>query len=145
MTEPLLRPLERMRKFASLLDWNGLQLFGASWGDTRIYLYQTPDDKFNLQINEAPDGQVEEHKATIKACRYGIVHIEWVPFTLFDDAVALQNEARRVYPLLSRSKWKSKAWRINRLQEPGVILRRTRKKIRGRRRRAPNRSMQRTG
>ena len=80
------RPLYRMRSFASLLGWHGLQLdsfkpwpegIAAEKGLDRIYLYQTPDDKFNLQINEHPLDQTTTHKATIKADRYGVIRIDW--------------------------------------------------------------------
>ena len=51
-------PLSRLREFATLLGWNGLQLYLfhiEEYGT--IPCYMTPDEKFNLQINENPIGQ----------------------------------------------------------------------------------------
>ena len=87
------KPLERMRRFASLLNWRGIELewivFEPSEREKNdtiptsgiIAFYLTPDIKFNLQINESPSGQSVTHQATIKASRYGIRDIGWHPFT----------------------------------------------------------------
>ena len=134
MADLLIRPFFRLHQFASSLGWNGLQQFSClDWQDnaTRIYLYQTPDDKFNLQINEEPFGQVKTYCATIKASRYGISRIAWVPFVLFDDHSEFDNEVSRVFPHLARKLWKSKTWRRQRLMQPGIVPLPSKKKRRG--------------
>lgn len=122
-----------MRKFASLLGWNGLELFvvGPIDGVGFVSFYQTPDEKFNLQINEIPSGQCSTHQATVKASRYGISSIGWVPFTLFDDPLKLKEEAMRIRPGLDRKNWKSKIWRRQQRFEDGVTLPCSKKKLRG--------------
>ena len=135
MDEPLDRPVAHMRAFAALLGWNGLQLFLYNIEDIGIIpMYQTPDDKFNLQINESPIGQTKNYQATVKADRYGITAIDWIPFELFDDQPSIESEAERILPYLSRTNWKSKTWRITRRLESGLILPKTKKKLRGQRR-----------
>jgi len=136
MEDQLVRPKGRLREFAALLGWNGLELFLHHSDDHGVIpWYQTPDEKFNLQINENPIGQTKQYHATVKADRYGITAVEFVPFELFDDQASFESEAARVLPELSRSNWKSKTWRNARLRKPGVIKPRTKKKPRGRRRR----------
>ena len=103
------KPIAQMRWFASLLNWHGLELSHHIFSSDEIarwnfhasgilVTYMTPDLKFNLQINENPVGQTVTYQATIKAERYGIVHIGWHPFTLFNDDNALRREAERLSP-----------------------------------------------
>lgn len=135
------KPIDRMRWFASLLNWNGLQLERvpcspdeiAAWGVPGgiIAYYMTPDLKFDLQINENPIGQSVTHHATITADRYGIRNICWHPFTLFDDDDALRREAQRVRPWLDRSLYKNRRWlREFKARHPDMLLL-SRKKRRG--------------
>jgi hypothetical protein len=114
------KPIGRMRWFASLLSWHGLQLqwlpFSADemakWGFPGVVaFYMTPDEKFNLQVNEYPIGQSVTHHATIKARRYGIRDIGWHAFTLFDGDDELRSEAGRLRPWLDRELYKSRHWR----------------------------------
>jgi hypothetical protein len=136
------KPLGRMRWFASLLGWHGLQLelilFAqdeiAKWNvpaSGLIVFYMTTDWKFNLQINERPTGQAGTHQATIKADRYGIKNIGWHPFTLFDDDDDLRREAERLRPWLDRNLYKNRRWlRLFKTRYPEMLLA-TRKKGRG--------------
>jgi hypothetical protein len=137
------KPIHRMRWFASLLNWHGLQLGAhvvsspekANWTvpvSGMIVWYMTPDLKFNLQINEYPIGQSIDYQATIKADRYGIVHIGWHPFTLFENDDDLRKEVERVRPWLDRNLHKNRAWlRDFKAQHPERLLW-PRKKRRGR-------------
>ena len=130
-----MRPKAPLREFARLLGWNGLELFlhhSKHYGI--LPSYQTPDVKFNLQINENPIGQTRQYQATVKADRYRITAIKWIPFELFDDQSEFESEAARILPSVSRANWKSKAWRNARLLQPGLILPKSKKKLRGRRR-----------
>jgi hypothetical protein len=115
------KPIWRMRRFAALLNWHGLQMSHhlLSAEDIErlnfhpsgiIVYYMTPDLKFNLQINENPVGQTVTHQATIKASRYGIIHIGWHDFSLFEDDDNLKREAERLRPWLDRNLYKNKAW-----------------------------------
>ena len=135
MDNQLLRPKARLRQFATLLGWNGLELFlHHSKEHGIIPWYQTTDDKFNLQINENPIGQTAQYQATVKAERYGITAIDWVPFELFNDQSSFESEAARILVYVSRANWKTKTWRNDRLLKPGLILPKSKKKLRGRRR-----------
>ncbi|NLS92320.1 MAG: hypothetical protein GXX96_09095 [Planctomycetaceae bacterium] len=137
------KPIHRMRWFASLLHWHGLQLerivpppdeaAGLRIPEPGIIaFYMTTDWKFNLQINETPIGQSVTHQATIKADRYGINRIDWHPFTLFDDDEELKHEAERLRPWLDRKLYKDRKWlRAFRQYHPELLLP-SRKKCRGR-------------
>ena len=136
------RPIARVREFATLLGWKGLQLFlHRSHAHGVIPWYQTPDNKFNLQINESPIGQIVRYQATIKADRYGITAMDYVSFELFDDQQSFESEAERIRPYLSRANWKLKTWRDARRLKPGLIMPKSKKKRRGRRRRSPQESI----
>jgi hypothetical protein len=114
------KPIWRMRRFAAFLNWHGLELshhilsaedierlnFHASG---IIVAYMTPDLKFNIQINENPIGQTVMYRATIKADRYGIVHVGWHDFKLFEYNDDLRREAERLGPWLDRALYKNKA------------------------------------
>ena len=139
------KPLVRMRWFASLLNWQGLQLERllftademAEWTlpppSGIIVFYMTTDEKFNLQINENPLYQSVTHQATIKAARYGIKHIGWHPFTLNDDDGRLIDEVERLRPWLDRKLFKNRQWlREFKLNHPQMLVA-SRKKHRGRR------------
>ncbi len=136
------KPIARMRWFASLLNWHGLELSHHIFSSDEIarwnfhasgilVTYMTPDLKFNLQINENPVGQTVTYQATIKAERYGIVHIGWHPFTLFNDDNALRREAERLSPWLDRRSYKNRKWLRNfEAQHPEMLLS-SRKRRRG--------------
>jgi hypothetical protein len=138
------KPIARMRWFASLLNWRGLKLertiFSADeirkWdlpSSGIIAFYMTTDWKFNLQINENPIGQSFTHQATIKADRYGILHIGWHPFNLFDDDSELRGEVERLRPWLDRKLYKNHKWlREFRLQHPEMLLGSNKKRRGGR-------------
>lgn len=101
-----------MQQFAELLDWRGLRLRYVCLREDEaaraivpsgvVIFYQTTDDKFNLQINTYPHGQCRQHQATVKAERYGIGHVGWHEFELFDDDDAVRHEADRLRPWLDR-------------------------------------------
>ena len=134
------KPLERMRRFASLLNWKGLQL---EWHiippeedqppkiTDIIAFYLTPDIKFNLQINESPSGQSVTNQASVVAFRYGILNIGWHPFTLYEDDDALRTEAERLRPCLDRKRFKSRSGLKAIKRMPGTTLIPSRKKQRG--------------
>ena len=137
------KPIARMRWFASLLNWRGLQLERVVFTDEQIAewnvpqsgivtYYMTPDLKFNLQINETPNGQSVTHQATIKADRYGIANIGWHPFTLNEENDSLRAEAERLRPWLERNNYKNRKWLRQFKRENPEMLLRTRKKRRGR-------------
>ena len=116
------KPLARMRYFASLLGWNGLQLEYKTFSPDEIAkygcpatgiltYYMTTDFKFNLQINEVTTGQALAHQATIKADRYGICNIGWHPFDLSENDQQLMQEVERLRPWLDRQLYKNASWR----------------------------------
>jgi hypothetical protein len=117
---PLLReqPLQRMRWFAALLGWRGLQLgsvcdFVVREGEkipVVVIYYYTTDAKFFLQINTFPHGQTRTHRATVRADRYGIFHVGWRDFELNDDGAVLE-AAERLKPWLGRRNFKDRKWR----------------------------------
>lgn len=137
------KPIHRMRYFASLLNWHGLQLERVSLSPEEvaelgisspgiITYYMTTDCKFNLQINEAPIGQAVTHQATVKADRYSISSVGWHPFTMFDDDHELRCEAERLRPWLDRKLYRDRRWlRKFKDTHPSMLLP-TRKKPRGR-------------
>lgn len=115
----LAEPCWRMRWFASLLNWNGLELEWIRFSDedalryagvpdSRILVYYaTKDQKFNIQINGLPD-HPRLYQASVGPFRYGIcqVKIGWHRFELFDDDGELQVEARRLTPFLNRRQFR---------------------------------------
>ena len=119
-TWPRLRNLV-LRRFGSMLGWWGLQLNYIRLSDEEskrgnvpdglVIYYMTTDSKFNLQINTTPCGQTRFHQATLKADRYGVVHVGWHPFELFDDDEQLELEARRLKPWLDRKNLRDPARR----------------------------------
>jgi hypothetical protein len=137
------KPIARMRWFASLLNWRGLQLDCAIFSDDEraqfklpepgiITYYETTDPRFSLLINERPEGGSNTHMAAVKAPRYGILHLAFHSFTLHDDEVLLRAEAERLRPFLDRKLFKQAA-NLRRLKmEPSVRLLRSCKKVRGR-------------
>ena len=112
------QPLPRMRLFASLLGWNGLQLEHvrltnseqAKVGSGVVIFYMTTDPKFNLQINTFPHGQCRHHRATVKAERYRIINVGWQDFDLPDDDQLLLAEIDRLKPWLYRPQFKKREW-----------------------------------
>jgi hypothetical protein len=137
------KPIGRIRRFAALLNWHGLQLHShvftsaemAKWNfppPGLLIFFMTPDLKFNLQINESPIGQAATYQATVKANRYGIVHVGWHYFTLFDDDEDLRREAERLRPWLDRNLFKSKTWRREYEAQHAEMVSNSRKKRRGR-------------
>lgn len=137
------KPIARMRRFAALLNWQGLKIFyhffspgedaGTSVPNTRfIVWYMTSDEKFNLQINEHPIGQSLTHQASVKAIRYGISNNGWHPFVLGDGDDELRSEAERLRSKLDRRLWKNRSWRRDFIAGHPVQLPRPRKKSRGR-------------
>ena len=71
------QPLAKMQSFAALLGWKGLRLECVLLDDAEasranvphgvVIYYMTTDDKFHIQINTYPHGQVRLHQATVKA------------------------------------------------------------------------------
>lgn len=134
------KPLERMRRFASLLNWRGLHL---EWHiippeedqppkiTDIISYYITTNSKLYLQINEIPLGQSVTHQASVVAFRYGIINIGWHPFTLYEDDDALLAEAERLRPCLDRKRFKSSSGLKAIKSMPGTTLTPSRKKQRG--------------
>jgi len=134
------KPLERMRRFASLLNWRGLQL---EWHIVPpeedqppkitdiISYYITTNSKLYLQINEIPLGQSVTHEASVVAFRYGILNIGWHPFTLYEDDDALRAEAERLRTYLDRKLFKSRSGVKAIKRMPGTTLSPSRKKQRG--------------
>lgn len=116
------RPIDRLRQFASMLYWHGLQLNyhlmpphtpGISETDDPLIVYfATTHWKFYLQINErgGHDAQLT-HCATVVSFGYGLRPYEFQSFTLFDDPLQLAAEADRLRPLLDRRYWRRKSWR----------------------------------
>lgn len=107
-----------MRWFASLLNWNGLQLVWVRLTDedaarslgvpeSRIVVsYVTTDTEFNIQINELCD-HPRLHQATVGPFRYGICpDVGWDRFDLFDDDAKALAEARRLLPFLDRQQFR---------------------------------------
>jgi hypothetical protein len=116
------KPLARMRQFAALLGWHGLELGYIRFTPEEIRKYDAPESgiivdymttdlKFNLQINEVLNGQSTSHQATIKADRYGIINIGWHPFELSEDDAKMKEEAERLRPWLDRRLYKNAKWR----------------------------------
>jgi hypothetical protein len=120
----LAEPCWRIRRFASLLNWNGLELewirFNAedsphSKGvpESRILVYYlTTDQEFHIQINVVPD-HPKRYQATVGPFRYGIsqIKIGWHRFELFDDDAKLTAEALRLKPFLDRQQFRDPARR----------------------------------
>src|SRR5687767_10591358 len=82
------QPYLRMRHFAEMLGWRGLQMFKCQ--DERIpggllMYYTTSDQKFNLQINARERLSTTLFQACVVAERYRIVHTDWHRFELFTD------------------------------------------------------------
>jgi len=139
------KPHARMRRFAELLNWRGLQMEWIIYAREEIawqsvpepYVvtyYITSDVKFNLQINEKPDGQSLTHQATVKADRYGIRDVGWHPFTLFDNDKELLGEAERLRPWIDRRTYKDPRRRHTLKLANCVTLLPSRKKHRGKER-----------
>ncbi|MFO0916220.1 MAG: hypothetical protein U0795_24895 [Pirellulales bacterium] len=136
------KPIERMRRFARLLHWRGVQLerilFTAeqitAWDVPSagiITYYVTTDLKFNLQINEMDTTPPFTHQATVNADRYGIRSVGWHPFTLFDEDERLRFEADRVRPWLDRNLYKDRRWLGKLRREHPEFLLPSRKRRRG--------------
>lgn len=134
------KPLERMRRFASLLNWRGLQLewhiVSPEEGELPkitdiIAFYMTPDLKFNLQINEIPLGQSVTHQASVVAFRYSILNIGWHRFALHEDDEVLRAETERLRPWLDRKLFKSRSGLKGIKRMPATTLITSRKKQRG--------------
>lgn len=113
------QPLGRMRLFASLLGWNGLQLEHVRLPEGSVAVdgnvgvlvyYMTTDPKFNLQINVHPSGQARHYHATVKAERYRITNVGWHDFELTDDNQSLLAEAEQLKPWLYRPQFKNREW-----------------------------------
>ncbi len=132
------QPLARMRYFAAILGWRGLQLEYVRLSDEEaargqiphglVIYYITTDLKFNLQINTYPHGQCRIHKATVKADRYGIVHVGWHDFELHGDDQRLQQEVERLSPWLTRKNFKDRTWRRQFAKEhPELPIRQSRR------------------
>lgn len=122
----LTRPFWRMRWFASLLGWRGLQL---SWlrlsdenlakskmsvEDAKLYWpgmilihYQTTDVEFKIQINEQSPHNSCRYKATVGPHRYGLAFVGWHPFELFKSDADLVAEAERLRPVLDRQQYRN--------------------------------------
>ena len=117
-------PCWRMRWFASLLNWNGLELGWVRFSDedasrwasvpaSRILVhYVTTDQEFHIQINGLPD-HPRIYQATVGPFRYGIsqTKIGWHRFELFGDRNKLAAEAERLKPLLDRQQFRDPARR----------------------------------
>jgi hypothetical protein len=136
------RPLARVRRFASLLNWHGLQLETFTiesdeldelgqpvplvWTD-----YITPDRKFNLQIHQQEVNSPTKLRACVVCDRYRVYPREQHSFELFDDDRLLAAEAERLRPLLDRRLYRSRAWRKELLRRQPERWGRSRKRNRG--------------
>jgi hypothetical protein len=131
----LSRPYWRMRRFASLLGWNGLRMEWIAFTEeeaakcdtvpiSRILVsYLTTDAEFSIQINEKPAGQIRHYQAMVGPFRYGFRPIGWLPFELFDDDAALLAEAVRLRPWLARRQFRDPKLRAAfRAQHPELLL-----------------------
>lgn len=128
------RPLARMRPFAAMLNWRGLQLERliftpdqiAKWdvpASGIITFYMTTDWKFNLQINELNAGSGFTHQGAVKPDRYGLRATDWIPFTLYEDDDALRREADRVRPWLDRRIYRNReSLRALKLAHPEMLV-----------------------
>jgi len=136
------KPLARVRRFAALLNWHGLQLLTHVFAADEVeelyrpplgilFWYMTPDVKFNLQINEHPLGQSITHQASVKAIRYGVSNNGWHPFVLSERDDELHSEAERLRSKLDRRLWKNSKWRREFAANHPVLLPPSRKKRRG--------------
>ncbi|HVX09843.1 MAG TPA: hypothetical protein VHC22_01455 [Pirellulales bacterium] len=101
-----------MRWFASLLNWNGLQLQWVRLDEEIIVSYVTTDIEFHIQINELRN-HPGLHQATTGPFRYGIgPHVGWHRFELFDDDARLLAESQRLKPFLDRQQFRDPARRV---------------------------------
>lgn len=98
-----LPPLDRLRRFASLLGWSNLRKhvhIVERWqevGIRRVVWYESGDiDSVLFQINIMP-----ELRAAVYAPRYGLCSL-WHPFVLRKPLSRLQQEAQRLEPWLHR-------------------------------------------
>jgi hypothetical protein len=137
------KPIERIRRFAALLGWKGLQPYRirfttdeiAKWdvpGCGLLVSYVTTDKRFFLQINETKPWGAGGHQASIAADRYDIGSIGWHPFELFDDDARLKLEADRVRPWLDRRNYRNPVLRREFKRHHPELLLASRKKTRGR-------------
>jgi hypothetical protein len=114
------QPVARMQRIAAMWGWHGLRLWSVRDSQVAggaILWYMTPDEKFNLQINQHPIGQSRTYRATVKAERYEIVNTGWHDFELFDDDAALVAEADRLHCWLDRRRLKDRVLRTRFLAE----------------------------
>lgn len=116
------RPINRLRQFASMLHWHGLQLNYLlitpdtpgfdNTDDPLIVWFATPQWKFCLHINERSGHDAPlTHCAAVVPFGYGLRPDVFQSFTLFDDPHQLAAEADRLRPLLDRRYWRRKSWR----------------------------------
>jgi len=137
----LSKPIWRMRRFAAMLGWNGLQLEwirlspeeAASPNCSVVAYYLTTDQKLRIQINEIPAGQSRFHQAIVVASRNGIGVFDWHKFELFDDDDSLAAEADRLRPWLDRQQFRNPKRRAIFKKEHPELLLVTKKRWRGKR------------
>jgi len=141
----LSKPIWRMRRFAAMLGWNGLQLDWIRFTSEEaarnntipkslvLAHYLTTEWEFHIQINELPSGQSRFHQASVAPNRYGFKHLGWHKFELFDDDDALTAEADRLRPWLDRQQFRNPKRRAIVKKEHPELLLVTKKRRRGRR------------
>jgi hypothetical protein len=113
------QPVATVQRFAELLGWRGLRVYGLYVADLKmavdespiVIYYMTTDEKFNLQINCHPHCQQRQFRATVKAERYGICNVGWHDFELDEHAFDLPAVVDRLRPYLQRSSFKDRRWR----------------------------------
>jgi hypothetical protein len=136
----LAKPFWRLRRFASLLGWNGLRLEWVRFRDedsTRdlgvpdskiLVHYVTTDWEFHIQINELPPYDGRLHQATVGPFRYGIRQLNWYPFEVFDGDAELVAEAERLHPFLDRQQFRDPRRRATfKKAHPELLLSRRKK------------------
>jgi hypothetical protein len=125
------RPLARVRRFASLLNWHGLQLETCTIESEErdetsrrlplvVTYYMTTQLGFHLQVNQREANSPLDLWATVVGWRLSMPAMPFLPFELFEDDRALAGEAERLRPQLDRRLWKSRNWRKDFLRKNPV-------------------------
>ena len=109
----------KLREFAELLGWRGLQACTVDLDGREITWFETTDKKFYLQINPQPVGSRNHFRATVIATRYGLPldAVGFHDFDLQDEKMSLKVSSEDLYPILGRRNFKNKPWRNHLLHQ----------------------------